>query len=213
MQSAADKRSEMQDRLFEKCLEHAAFDQWSTRALQNAANDLDIDPLEARRYFPRGSSSLLSHLDKWLDRRLKQTLLSAGNVKAGARIGLGDVVLRRLDPLASHQETFRQAIAAKLLPQHAFDTLSSLFVTTSNVAAIAELTEEERVALNNPIARFGLGALISAATLYWLQDTSPNNANTRRFVERRVARLPQSRRRFRTSMSHFPVAKYFRPHA
>ena len=43
--------------------------------------------------------------------------------------------------------------------------------------------------------RFGIGAIFQSAELYWLTDTSPENEDTRMFVERSIDRASWLRER------------------
>jgi ubiquinone biosynthesis protein COQ9 len=194
------------ERLIQAILPDVPFDGWSTRALRGAARRADIPFEEARALFPRGAPDMVAAMSHWADRQMLQRLETALLQAPGAEpIGLSRRVALaihiRFEVVLPWREAVRRGLSVLALPQNAPLGLRLLY---DGVDAIWEGVGDHPTDFSYYTKRASLAAILAAATLYWLDDRSPNFEDTDAFVERRLAdlyRLTGIRQRF-TAASH-----------
>ncbi len=189
------RRNDLKDRIFEAALTHAAFDGWTLRTLRNAASDLGLSEDDAIRLFPSGASSLLNHLDPWLDQKLRETTADRAFAHNSLRHRIIELVLWRLEPLEPHRETFRRALAAKILPDNAYGSLTATLKAANTIEGLADPDQGATRLFRDPAGRIALSVLIAMTTFFWLQDNSPKAHATKRFLERRLDALMRNAKR------------------
>jgi ubiquinone biosynthesis protein COQ9 len=113
-------------------------------------------------------------------------------------------VTTRLEVIARGREAVRRALTLLSLPQHMPLALRLSYHTADDIwwAAGDRATD-----FSFYTKRLTLAGIHTATVLYWLEDTSPDFADTRGFLGRRlaaVARLGRARRQFQTAIQHLP---------
>ncbi|MFZ1426088.1 MAG: COQ9 family protein [Geminicoccaceae bacterium] len=181
----ADRRA-VKDRLLEAALLHAAFDGWSRRTLVNAAADIDLDPATARRLFPRGGDSLLAWLDDWADRRMQEAVAEQDLQRLPVRRRISLLVRTRLELLTPHREALRRAAIARGMPGNIMGAGRSLWRTVDLMWRLAGLGGEPSEGFSYYSRRATLAGVLGASFLYWLDDHSPDCAESWAFVDRRI---------------------------
>ncbi len=199
-----DRGSDIRDVILEKALPHVAFDGWTVTALAAGARDAGLDAARAELAFPGGEIEAIRHFSDWLDRRMLDGLgrreLKA--MKIRERIAAG--VTARLDLALPHREAVRRSLAVLALPHNAPVALGLLYRT---VDAIWHAAGDTSTDFNFYTKRGLLAGVLSATTLYWLNDASEDQQDTRRFLDRRiedVMRVPQAFGRLRKLVESFP---------
>ncbi len=182
---AVAERHALKDRVLEAALLHAAFDGWSRRTLVNAAADAGLDPLAARRLFPRGGDGLLDWLDDWADRRMVE---GAGDLKRlPVRARIARLVRARLEPLDAHREALRRAALARGLPANLLGSGRAMWRTVDRMWEAAGLGGDPREeGFSYYSRRVTLGGVLAATFLYWLEDRSGGSQETWAFLDRRI---------------------------
>lgn len=184
MTAAMDERRALKDRVLEAALLHAAFDGWSRRTLVNAAADCGLDPVTARRLFPRGGDSLLDWLDDWADRRMVQ---AAGNLeRLPIRRRIATLVRARLELLQPHREAVRRAVLARGMPTNAASFGQALWRTVDLMWQAAGLGGTPSEGFSYYSRRVTLAGVLVATFLYWLEDQSEGCNETWAFLDRRI---------------------------
>jgi ubiquinone biosynthesis protein COQ9 len=176
-------RGEERDRLLEAALAHVPFDGWSARSLFAGARDLGVDPMLARRLFPRGGDDLLRHLDAWADRCMAEAVDRDELAALRVRDRIRTLVLARLEVLEPHREAIRRAVAARLLPGNALSATGSTWQT---VDLMWSLAGDEAQDSSRYTKRAILAGVWGATLLYWLDDRSIDGEATRTFLDRRL---------------------------
>ncbi|TVQ29705.1 MAG: COQ9 family protein [Geminicoccaceae bacterium] len=178
-------RQAQKDALLEAALEHVPFDGWGRPAIAAAARDLDLEPITARRLFPRGGESLLDAFDDWADRQMLARLetMDLETMRVPDRIAAA--VRARLEVLIPYREATRRAVAARALPSTALGGWQSLWRTVDRMWLAAGDTKSE--GLNTYTKRALLAGVYTSAVLYWLEDDSPHHDDTWKFIDRRIA--------------------------
>jgi ubiquinone biosynthesis protein COQ9 len=197
------------ERLIQAILPDVPFDGWSQRALRAAARRADIPFEEARALFPRGAPDMVAAMSHWADRQMLQRLETALLQAPGAEpLGLSRrVVLAihiRFEVVLPWREAVRRGLSVLALPQNAPLGLRLLY---DSVDAIWEGVGDHPTDFSYYTKRASLAAILAAATLYWLDDRSPNFEDTDAFVERRLSdlyRLTGIRRRFTAASDVLP---------
>lgn len=174
---------EERDRLLAAALAHVPFDGWSAAALEAGARDLDADPGMAAVVFPGGGRQACAHFSRWADRAMTRAV--GPDELAGLRMHERIAVLvgARFDALAPHREAVRRGLTLLALPRNAALASRLLYRTVDDVWYAAG----DRSADFSFYTRRGLLAgVIASTTLYWLDDASEDQIESRRFLDRRL---------------------------
>ncbi|MGE0257730.1 MAG: COQ9 family protein [Alphaproteobacteria bacterium] len=209
------------ERLIEAILPDVPFDGWSRRALRAAARRAGIPYEEATALFPRGAPDMVAAMSRWADRQMLRRLETALAQPPGQAPGAEPLGLSRRVALAIHarfevmlpwREAARRGLSVLALPQNVPLGLRLLY---DSVDAIWEGVGDHPTDFSYYTKRASLAAILAAATLYWLDDRSPDFADTDAFVERRLAdlyRLTGIRRRLGAASEALPNPfRLFRP--
>jgi ubiquinone biosynthesis protein COQ9 len=192
------------ERLITAMLPDIAFDGWTNRALRNAARRADIPVGEARALFPRGAPDLIAAFSHWADRRMLERLDAASldGQSPSRRIALA--LRLRFEVLAPWREGMRRGLSVLAMPQNAGLGLRLLYGT---VDAIWQGVGDQSTDFSLYTKRATLAGIYAAAVLYWLDDRSPEFADTHAFIERRLLdlhRLTGLRQRLTSAAQSLP---------
>jgi ubiquinone biosynthesis protein COQ9 len=190
--------------LVEAMLPDVAFDGWSRPALRAAARRIGIPAAEALALFPNGAASLVACFSRWADRCMLDRLEAQAldSLRMPERIALA--IATRLEIVAPRREAVRRALSLLTLPQHLPLALRLLYQTVDDIWYAAG---DRATDFSFYTKRLTLSGIYSATVLYWLEDNSPDSADTRAFLERRlagVARLGRARQQLGTAVEHLP---------
>ncbi|WGF88885.1 COQ9 family protein [Marinivivus vitaminiproducens] len=174
------------DKLLEAALYNAPFDGWSRKTLALAADETGVDPAEARTLFPAAGDDLLRHLDEWADRQMLKGLagLDLDAMRVRERIEAG--LWLRLHALAPHREAVRRAVPTRIWPGNALYASQATWRTADRLwdAAGDDATGPSRYSKRALVA-----GVYVATFLYWLEDRSEDQEDTRGFLQRRIAEV------------------------
>ncbi len=190
--------------LVEAMLPDVAFDGWSRPALRAAARRIGIPAAEALALFPNGAASLVACFSRWADRRMLDQLgtLPLDQPRVAERIARA--IITRLEVIAPWREAVRRALSVLVLPQHTPLGLRLLYET---VDAAWYGAGDSATDFSFYTKRVTLAAFYAATLLYWLEDSSPDFADTRAFLDRRlaaVAVIGRARQRLETAIERLP---------
>lgn len=190
--------------LIEAILPDVAFDGWSRPALRAAARRAGIAPEEALVLFPGGAVDLVAGFSRWADQRMLDRL-EALPLEAGAvSERVGQAIASRLEIVEPWREAVRRALATLAMPQNAplagrlvYETVDAIWYAAGDAATDFSFYTK----------RLSLAAIYGATVLYWLEDRSEGFADTRAFIDRRlaaVARAGRLRRDLETIAERLP---------
>ena len=190
--------------LIEAMLPNVPFDGWSRLALRSAARRAGLSVGEALALFPNGAAELVACFSRWVDLRMLDRLEATNlePMRISERVALA--IATRLEILAPWREAVRRALAVLALPQHAPLGLRLLYQT---VDAIWYAAGDRATDFSFYTKRSTLAAIYAATLLYWLGDSSPDFADTRAFLDRRLAgaaSIGKARKRFETAIERLP---------
>jgi ubiquinone biosynthesis protein COQ9 len=192
------------ERLIEAMLPDVAFDGWTRHALRNAARRAEIPLGEAMALFPRGTPDLIAGFSHWADRRMLERLEAAAGETLSLSRRIALALHLRFLVLAPWREAMRRGLSVLAMPHNAALGLRLLYDT---VDAVWHGVGDHATDFSFYTKRATLAGIYAAATLYWLDDRSPDFADTREFIERRLLdlhRLTGLRERLASAAQRLP---------
>lgn len=188
--------TDTKDRLAEAALTHVPFDGMNMAALRAGARDLNLSPDVATAFFPGGGADLAAWIHRRGDARLAEWLTTAPEGRFRDRVA--DAIWQRLD--FADTELVRAASAVMALPQN--QPLAARLVWETADTIWNGLGDTSRD-VNWYSKRATLSAVYAASVLYWLGDLSADHADTRAFIDRRIAGVMQFEK-LKASARKFP---------
>jgi len=190
--------------LIEAMLPDVPFDGWSRAALRAAARRIGVPAAEALALFPDGPADFVACFSHWADRRMLDRVekLPREQLRVPERVALA--VNIRLEIVEPWREAARRALTILSLPQNTPLAMRLLYETVDGIWYAAG---DSATDFSFYTKRATLAGIYAATLLYWLEDRSPGFADTRAFLDRRlahVARLGQARQRFQTALDRLP---------
>ena len=160
----------------------AMFDGWGDAALAAAAASLGLDPGHARLAFPDGTVGMIDAWYASIDTRLAAAFPPERIAAMKMRDRIGALILARLDLVRPTKQAARTALA--LLARHPVQAGKLGWRAADTMWRIAGDTATD---LNHYTKRLTLSAVYGSTMLVWLDDESEGEADTRGFLDRRLA--------------------------
>jgi ubiquinone biosynthesis protein COQ9 len=190
--------------LIEAMLPDVPFDGWSRAALRAAARRCDIAAEEALALFPGGAADLVAGFSRWADHRMLDRLEVLPLEAARTSDQIAQAIATRLEIVEPWREAVRRALIVLALPHNAPLACRLVYET---VDAIWYAADDAATDFSFYTKRLSLAAIYGATVLYWLEDRSAAFAETRAFVDRRLAgaaRIGRARRDLETLAERLP---------
>nr|WP_294513818.1 COQ9 family protein [uncultured Rhodopila sp.] len=187
---APPERLPERDQAIEAMLPHIAFDGWTKRALKAGVRDAGMPADEADLLFPLGAVDMIETFSDLADRRMEEGaegLVRETRLPARVRA----VIALRLEQNRPHKEAIRRALAVLALPRNA---KAATAVTARTVDAILHAAGDRSADFSWYTKRAILAGIYTTTLLYWLRDSSEDDAATLEFLDRRLAGLGRVRR-------------------
>ncbi len=188
---------------------HAAFDGWSEAALAMAAGELGVPADRARLAFPGGAADMV---DGWFDaidvamaRAFPPERIAALKIRERIR----ELILFRLAEVQPNKEALRRALAILALPQN---TALAARLAWRTVDRVWRLAGDRATDFNHYSKRAILLGVYGSVTLVFLSDEDAGMAETRAFLDRRLAdvmRIEKWKAEWRGSRAHLPSLTRF----
>jgi len=182
------------DRLIEAMLPDIAFDGWSHPALRVAARRLEIPAEKALALFPGGAPDLVAGFSAWADHRMLDGYEAAAP-EGGTAARVKRAIELRFEVVTPWREAVRRALSVLALPPHAVLGLRLLYDTVDGIWYAAGDASTD---FSFYTKRATLAGVYTGTLMYWLEDRSDDFADTRSFIDRRladVARLGEAHKR------------------
>jgi ubiquinone biosynthesis protein COQ9 len=170
------------------------FDGWTLGAVRRGLAEIGAEPEDAVLLFPGGAADMIEAFCDWADRRMEQ---GAAALDPGLRLHqrVRAAIVLRLEQNRPFKEAIRRALALLALPMHA---RLAARCTARTVDAIWYAAGDRSADFSWYTKRAILTAVYAATVLYWLRDSSEDDAATLAFLDRRLAgvgRIGSVRRR------------------
>ena len=197
-------RETQRDALLLDALPHIAFDGWTASALRSGASDAGLEPADVVRFFPGGARDAVAAFSDWADRQMIEAVQEAdlSDLRHSEKIAFA--VRTRLEALTPYREAVRRSIAFLALAPNMPAGLKLLYRT---VDAMWHAVGDRSVDFSFYTKRALLAGVVSATTLYWLDDDSENSSESWAFLDRRLAdvlRIPKIRQRAENLAGRLP---------
>ena len=163
--------------------ENAVFDGWTQAAVDSAARQLGVDPVQARLAMPKSQAGMIDTYIRQVDRELEASLTAQQLAAMKIREKIRELVWRRLEIMGPAREAVRRALAILVMPQNLPLALRISWRTADLMWRIAGDTSTD---FNHYTKRMTLGAVYGSTLLAWLDDQSEGWANTAAFLDRRI---------------------------
>lgn len=183
MEQTPDSLDRLRDAVLLAALPNVVFDGWSLAALKDGALSAGLSEFDVVRAFPAGEVEAAAHFAVWADRRMLAALAETDLSALKTRQRIHVAVRARLEALTPYKEAVRRVIALAALPAHCALGPKTLYDT---VDAIWHAVGDSSTDFNFYTKRALLAAVLTAVTLYWLEDASEDHAETWAFLDRRI---------------------------
>jgi ubiquinone biosynthesis protein COQ9 len=191
------ERSAERDAAIMALLPNVVFDGWTISALQAAAG-ADADLL-----FPGGVTDMIETYcdlgDRWMEQGAIDANVSSQRLSARVR----SIIALRLEQNRPYKDAVRRALAILALPGN---TGLAARCTARTVDTIWHAAGDGSADFSWYTKRMILAGVYGATLLYWLNDSSDDDAPTLGFLDRRLAavgRIGGIRRRLDAAMRRF----------
>lgn len=163
--------------------DEAIFDGWSDTALVAAAERKDVDPDVARLAFEGGAMQMITSWIDAIDAAMIVELPRENLVTMKIRERIRTLIQFRLDQALGREEALRRALAVMAMPQNVARSLKTGWRSADLMWRLAGDTATD---YNHYTKRTILAGVYSATLAVFVEDSSEDKAETRRFLERRI---------------------------
>ena len=199
------EHSPERDAALEAMLPNVPFDGWTYRALRTGLASIGVPREEAELLFPGGAADMIEAFCDWADRRMAQSAAEQiGETKLPERVRA--LVALRLAQNRPYKEAVRRAVAVLALPRN---VRLSATCTARTVDAIWHEAGDRSTDFTWYTKRAILTAAYTTTLLFWLRDSSEDDAASLAFLDRRMAGIAWTHRMRRRAESFFnsPAAR------
>lgn len=188
---------------------NAAFDGWTDAAVDLAADEFGIDRDVAKLAFKGGAMALI---DAWIDSidlELAERLPAEKLNQMKIRQRITSLLATRLEIMAPDRESLRRAMAIMAMPQNLTRAAKIGWRSMDRMWRLAGDTASD---FNHYTKRMTLSAVYGTLLAIFVNDDSPDFAESRAFLDRRIDNVMQfekikaqakTRREFLPSFSRF----------
>ena len=163
--------------------ENAVFDGWTRKAVDSAAGQLGIDPVQARLAMPKTQAGMIDTYIQEVDRALEAWFTPQRMAKMKIREKIRSLIWHRLEIMGPAREAVRRALAILAMPQNIPLALRTGWQSADLMWRIAGDTSTD---FNHYTKRMTLGAVYGSTLIAWLDDQSEGWADTAAFLDRRI---------------------------
>jgi len=188
--------------------ENAVFDGWTRAAVDSAAGQLGIDPVQARLAMPKTQAGMIDVYIQEVDRALEAWFTPQRLKPMKIREKIRALVWHRLEIMGPAREAVRRALAILAMPQNVPLALRAGWRSADLMWRIAGDTSTD---FNHYTKRMTLGAVYGSTLLVWLEDQSEGWSETAAFLDRRiddVMRFEKFKAEWRGSSEHLSPSRF-----
>ena len=163
--------------------ENAVFDGWTHAAVDSAAKQLGIDPVQARLAMPKTQAGMIEVYISEVDSALEAYFTPKRLADMKIRDKIRALIWRRLEIMGPAREAVRRALAILAMPQNIPLALRLGWRTSDLMWRLAGDTSTD---FNHYTKRMTLGAVYGSTLLVWIDDQSEGWIDTQEFLNRRI---------------------------
>ena len=188
--------------------ENAVFDGWTQSAIDAAARQLGLDPVQARLAMPKTKAGMIDVYIQEVDRALGAQFTSERLAGMKIREKIRALVWRRFEIMGPAREAVRRALAILAMPPNVPLGLRIGWRSADLMWRIAGDTSAD---FNHYTKRMTLGAVYASTLFMWLDDQSEGWSDTAAFLDRRiddVMRFEKFKADWRGSADHLSFSRF-----
>jgi len=188
--------------------ENAVFDGWTRAAVDSAAAQLGIDPVQARLAMPKTQAGMIDVYIQEVDRALEAWFTPERVAGMKIREKIRSLIWHRLETMGPAREAVRRGLAILAMPQNLPLALRISWRTADLMWRIAGDTSTD---FNHYTKRMTLSAVYGSTLLVWLDDQSEGWNDTAAFLDRRiddVMRFERFKADWRGSSEHLSLSRF-----
>jgi ubiquinone biosynthesis protein COQ9 len=163
--------------------ENAVFDGWTRAAVDSAAAQLGVDPVQARLAMPKAQSGMIDVYIQEVDHALEAWFTPKRLQGMKIREKIRSLVWHRLEIMGPAREAVRRALAILAMPQN---LPLALRISWRSVDLMWRIAGDTSTDFNHYTKRMTLGAVYGSTLFVWLDDQSEGWAETAAFLDRRI---------------------------
>ena len=164
--------------------ENAAFDGWTSKAVDTAADQIGIDRAQARLAFPKAQSGMVDAYVRGVDAAMEAHFTPERIAGMKVRDRIRALVWFRLETMAPAREAVRTGLSILAMPQNLALAARIGWRTSDLMWRIAGDTATD---YNHYSKRLILSGVYGSTLLAWLDDQSEGWSETGAFLDRRLA--------------------------
>jgi len=200
---------ELRVALAERLPEEAVFEGWSEKALDAAAATLGVPADRARLAFAGGAGQMVDAWFASIDRHMTDALPPEKLAEMRVRDRITQLVLARLAAAAPYREALRRALAVLAMPHH---LAMGTAIGWRSADRMWRLAGDTSTGFAHYTKRMTLLGVYGATMLAFIDDDSPDYAETRAFLDRRIDDVMKFEK-FKAQMKpdpdrHFSIARF-----
>ncbi|MCP2671671.1 COQ9 family protein [Maricaulaceae bacterium EIL42A08] len=184
--SSTPRADAVRNGVLDAALDEAAFDGWNARTLSRAAAAAGYSDGEVQLYCPNGVLDLIEWWSRQCDEGARE-VIQASNANR-IRDKVAGAVLARLEQMDGYEDAASRARGRLLLPD-ALDRGRKLTWATSDM--IWRAIGDKSTDYNFYTKRTILSGVYTTTFMVWVEDTDPDKARTREFLDRRIDNVMQ----------------------
>jgi ubiquinone biosynthesis protein COQ9 len=188
--------------------ENAVFDGWTAKAVDAAAGQLGLDPVQARLAMPKSQAGMIDVYIQEVDRGLEAWFTPKRLSTMKIREKIRALIWRRLEVMGPAREAIRRALAILAMPQN---LPLAVRVSWRSADLMWRIAGDTSTDFNHYTKRVTLGAVYGSTLLVWLDDQSEGWADTAAFLDRRiddVMRFEKFKADWRGSSEHLSLSRF-----
>lgn len=163
---------------------HTVFEGWTIGALERGAADIRRTAFDVKRVFPGGVVEAVDCFSALADAQMLKALRQDHHLPSmKIRERIATAVMVRLRQQAPHRESVRRAMSVYRLPWNIPAATRALYQT---VDAIWREAGDTSTDYNFYTKRLLLSQVYTSTLSIWLEDQSPDLAETEAFLRRRI---------------------------
>lgn len=187
----------------------AAFDGWSTAAVDSAARAAGVDAAVARLAFPDGAMDMIAAWIGSVDSAMEQAFPAEELAALPVRERIRRLVQFRLSHVAGREEALKRALAIMALPNNAG---AALKLGWNSADAMWRLAGDTATDLNHYSKRAILAGVYAATLAFFADDDSSGKADTQAFLDRRIEGIIRFEKAkgqlFPKNSEHFSIPRF-----
>lgn len=183
-----EKITKIRDDILLATLPGVAFDGWTWESVEQGAEVAGHKADMAKAVFPGGLKDAIAHFSDYINRQMMERLspVDPHSMKIRERIRHG--VQTRFEVMHPYKEAEKLAVAFWMRPMRKFEGIKLVWRTADLIWDWAGDTATD---YNRYTKRGLLAAILTSATLVWLNQEGRDLAATMAFVDRRIENVMQ----------------------